>query len=290
MLRSNRFLLFVTTAALGLSIRATAQPSRTLNCWDEFPVQSNTVNGGPFGDTRQGSCLIGTNYVRVVEGQTEGYSEVTFSNLPPLTCFDVIFEFLNDGEDAGSIELFAGGRLVGAVQGNGHHDLERCESVTFHNVPVYTTSLTIRLVYHELVPSQIRHNGAVSLTFRPSQRQPLQLAVTGNLTPGSTITLDVQADPNCESLLGYYLAGAESISSGTVLPDGRIFPLDSPIRVSRGTLDFNAHSTTTLRLPSGNGHVGRTYYFAFVVYLPPGTETGTVGRISPVVPVTLVSR
>jgi hypothetical protein len=262
----------------------------TLNCWDDFHVQSNTVNGGPFRDSRMESCPLGTNYVRVVEGQTEGYCEVTLDGLTPLECFDLVFEYLNDGEDGGRIDVIANERIVGSVQGSGHHDLERCERVTFRNLPLYSTSLTIRLAFQELSPTQFRHNGAVRLTLRQSAMQPVDLQVTGEPVPGGVLSFNLHADPSAEGLLGYYLAGARSASGGTVLSDGRIFPLDDPIRVARGTFDVLGRATAAFEIPRGRNLVGRTYYFAYVTYLPPGDESGMVGRVSPVVAVTVVSR
>ncbi|MBI1854145.1 MAG: hypothetical protein HYR85_27720 [Planctomycetes bacterium] len=269
---------------------AHAQDPVKINCWDSFPTQVNTVNGGPFHDSRQGSCPLNENYVRVVEGQTEGYCEVTFRNLPPLTCFDVDFEYLNDGMDGGRIDLSANGRPIGSIQGTGPHDFERCEIITFHNIALYTNRMTVRIDFHELSTTQFRHNGAVSLTFRPSERQPLQLAVTGDTRPGGIVNFSVQADPSCEALLGYYLAASKTAVVGTTLSDGRIFPLDSPMAlVTRGTLDYTAHGTGSFELPHSHSIIGRTYYFSFVTFLPPGTEAGTVGRFCAAVGVTVTA-
>jgi hypothetical protein len=286
-------LVATTTLALlvGIAGKTSAQAPVTLNCWDAFPTQVNTVNGGPFRDSRQGSCPLGVDYVRVVEGQTEGYCEVTFRHLPPLTCFDVDFEYLNDGMDGGRIDVSANGRPIGSIQGTGPHDFERCETITFRNIALYSDQMVLRIDFHELSTTQFRHNGAVSLTFRPSERLPLQLSMTGDAVPGGTLNFDVQADPSCEPLLGYYLAAAKSAATGTLLTDGRVFPLDSPMTlVARGTLDLAAHGSGSFELPHTNTIVGRTFYFSFVTFLPPGTETGTVGRYCDAFAVTVMPR
>ncbi len=261
-----------------------------LNCWRDFPVQVNTLNQGPFRDTWNGTCPIREDWARVAEGETEGHAEGAFSGIPPGTCVDLVFLYVNDGEHGGTITLSVNGTEVGRVQGDGPRDSDRCETVVFRSVRVEGDPIVVRIAFEEKETVQIHHNGAVTLSILPAASESRTLAVSGEPRLGSAVSALIDGDPGCDPGRRYLLAAAPAAGAGRLYPDGsgRRFPLDGPLVVARGRLDSSGRALTSLRLPRDPDLAFRTIHFAFVSFekFPGGDRLFTAP--SNVVTVTLV--